>query len=192
MPADRVEASRTARLVAILTGALGVLLCGLTPLLPVTQTTATVLWPQAPGPDGMVAGITAPLVSGAPQALEVSIPCTAVAGLPPAGGLVFGTNPPDGIDASRNGLVVRATADSVFVAFRDTVAAVAPRAHHWADDPVLRRFVTPDGSHIDKRDRVAFTLALVRYLGLAAGNDSQRPTSPPAATPGPAPRVRSP
>ena len=132
-----------ARLVAIVAGVLGVLLCGLTPLLPVTQTTATILWPQGTGPDGNVGNITAPLVSGAPQALDVSIPCAAVASLPAPGGVVFSTNPANGIDASRNGLFVRATADSVFVAFRDTVAAVAPRAavasgtcsslHVWAN-----------------------------------------------------------
>jgi arabinosyltransferase A len=75
-----------------------------------------------------VGNITAPLVSGAPEALDVSIPCSAIATLPATGGLVFATNPPDGIDASRNGLFVRATADSVTVAFRDKVAAVASRA----------------------------------------------------------------
>ena len=106
---------------------MGVLLCGLAPLLPVRQTTATILWPQGGGPGGVVGNITAPLVSGAPEALDVSIPCAAIATLPPAGGLVFATNPPDGIDASRNGLFVRANSDSVFVAFRDKVAAVATR-----------------------------------------------------------------
>jgi len=128
VPSERADPSRIARLVAVIAGLAGVLLCGLTPLLPVTQTTATVLWPQAPGPGGMVGNVTAPLVSGAPRALEVSIPCSAIASLPAAGGLVFGTNPPDGIDASRNGLIVRAAGDAVVVAFRDTVAAVAPRA----------------------------------------------------------------
>lgn len=128
MPRDSAESARLARLIAVIAGLAGVLLCGLTPLLPVTRTTATVLWPQGPGPDGTVGGITAPLVSGAPEALTASIPCAAIATLPAAGGLVFATNPPDGIDASRNGLFVRATADSVVVAFRDTVAAVAPRS----------------------------------------------------------------
>ena len=119
------------------------LLCALAPLLPVKQTTATIVWPQAPGPDGMVSQITAPLVSGAPQALDVSIPCRAIATLPAAGGLVFSTVPSGGIDASRNGLFVRANADVVVVAFRDSVAAVAPRPavaagacstlHIWAD-----------------------------------------------------------
>jgi arabinosyltransferase A len=128
VPSDRAQSSRIARLVAILAGVLGVALCALTPLLPVRQTTAAILWPQGVGPGGLVGNITAPLVSGAPESLDVSIPCAAIATLPPAGGLVFATNPADGIDASRNGLFVRANATSVFVAFRDQVAAVAPRA----------------------------------------------------------------
>jgi arabinosyltransferase A len=119
--------ARTSRLIAIVAGVIGLLLCGLTPLLPVKQSTATILWPQGTGADGFVTDVTAPLVSGAPLALDVSIPCQAVATLPAAGGLVFSTIPPAGIDASRNGLFVRATADSVVVAFRDSVAAVAPR-----------------------------------------------------------------
>ena len=138
MPRDKVESGRIARqgtrsvriarLIAVLAGVAGVALCALTPLLPVRQTTATILWPQSAGPGAPVGNITAPLVSGAPEALDVSIPCSAIATLPATGGLVFATNPPDGIDASRNGLFVRATADSVTVAFRDKVAAVASRA----------------------------------------------------------------
>jgi arabinosyltransferase A len=138
-----VSAHRIARLVAVVAGIAGVLLCGLTPLLPVSQTTATIQWPQAAGPNGLITDVTAPLVSGAPLALDVSIPCQAIATLPAAGGLVFSTIPAAGIDASRNGLFVRADATSVVVAFRDTVAAVAPRQavasggcsalHIWAD-----------------------------------------------------------
>jgi arabinosyltransferase A len=122
-----VPAHRIARLVAVIAGIAGVLLCGIVPLLPVKQTTATIEWPQAAGADGLIRDVTAPLVSGAPQALDVSIPCLTVATLPAAGGLVFATIPPGGIDASRNGLFVRADANTVVVAFRDTVAAVAPR-----------------------------------------------------------------
>ncbi|MDY6997779.1 MAG: arabinosyltransferase domain-containing protein [Actinomycetota bacterium] len=135
-----------ARLVALVAGLAGLVLCALTPLLPVSQTTATIQWPQAAVADGTgdtVSDITAPLISGAPRALDASIPCSAVATLPPEGGLVFATNPPGGIDASRNGLFVRAYPDTVVVAFRDTVAAVAPRAevdaggcdtlHLWAN-----------------------------------------------------------
>ena len=133
MPGDERSPRRTdgtvriARLIAVIAGIAGVVLCGLTPLLPVTQTTATIAWPQAPGADGLVSDITAPLVSGAPQALDVSIPCLTIASLPAAGGVVLSTNPPGGIQATRNGLFVTANADSVVVAFRDSVAAVAPR-----------------------------------------------------------------
>jgi len=121
------RAHRFARLIAVLAGLAGIALCGLVPLLPVKQTTATILWPQGLGPDGVVSDVTAPLVSGAPLALDVTIPCPAVATLPSSGGLVLSTIPASGTDASKYGLFVRANADVVVVAFRDSVAAVAPK-----------------------------------------------------------------
>src|SRR3954452_11485257 len=81
LPLSLVPA-RTIRLVAIIAGVVGIALCGLTPLLPVTQSTATILWPQGTAADGSVTDVTAPLVSGAPLAIDVSIPCRAVATLP--------------------------------------------------------------------------------------------------------------
>ncbi|KAA0097746.1 arabinosyltransferase [Mycolicibacterium sp. P1-18] len=125
--ASNLVPARTLRLIAIIAGALGLLLCALTPLLPVKQTTATILWPQGVGTDGLITDVTAPLVSGAPLSLDATIPCQAISTLPAAGGVVLSTIPDGGIDAGRNGLFVRATADSVIVAFRDSVAAVAPR-----------------------------------------------------------------
>ena len=184
-----MSAVRIARLVAILAGIAGVLLCGLAPLLPVKQTTATITWPQAPGPDGFISDVTAPLVSGAPRALDVSIPCQTVSTLPASGGLVFSTIPPGGIEATRNGLFVRATADSVVVAFRDSVAAVAPRAavnaaacstlHIWADSgSVGADFVGIPGATgtlpVDKKPQVAglFTeLKVASQPGLSARVD---------------------
>lgn len=143
MPHDRNERSpRIPRLIAVVAGLVGLLLCLVVPLLPVRQTTATVLWPQGTT-DGHVAQLTAPLVSGAPRALDISIPCPAMATLPPAGGLVVSTLPAGGVDTGKNGLFVRADKDVVVVAFRDTVAAVAQRSavaagacsvlHLWAD-----------------------------------------------------------
>src|ERR1700694_5946159 len=122
---DRVH--RIARLVAVVSGIAAVLLAGCVPLLLLKKPTATILWPQSPGPDGLISDVTAPLASGAPLALDVSIPCQAVATLPAAGGLVFSTVPSGGVEASTNGLFVRPTTDVVVVAFRDSVAAVAPR-----------------------------------------------------------------
>lgn len=145
-------------------------LCALAPLLPVRQSTATIQWPQTAGADGFISDVTAPLVSGAPRELDVTIPCQAIATLPADGGLVFSTIPPGGIDAGRNGLFVNANADVVYVAFRDTVAAVAPRdavasgacgdLHIWADvDAVGSDFIGIPGARgeldVDKRPQVA-------------------------------------
>jgi arabinosyltransferase A len=122
-----VPAHRVARLIAVIAGIAGVVLCALVPLLPVQQTTATVLWPQAPDTNGLISDVTAPLVSGAPQALDVSIPCRTIAALPARGGVVLSTIPTGGIAATKNGLFVTANAADVVVAFRDSVAAVARR-----------------------------------------------------------------
>lgn len=40
-----------------------------------------------------------------------------------------------------------------------------------ADDPALKSFACPDGSHLDFRDRARFTAALARSAGLASGAD---------------------
>ncbi|ODR02754.1 arabinosyltransferase [Mycobacterium sherrisii] len=143
MPHDGNERSqRIVRLIAVVAGLAGLLLCLTVPLLPVKQTTATIAWPQG-DVDGHVTQLTAPLVSGAPRALDISIPCAAIATLPASGGLVISTLPTGGVDPGKNGLFVRADKDVVVVAFRDTVAAVAKRAavaagacsvlHVWAD-----------------------------------------------------------
>ncbi|MGB3483541.1 MAG: arabinosyltransferase domain-containing protein [Mycobacterium sp.] len=184
-----MPAHRLARLIAVVAGIAGLLLCALVPLLPVKQTTATVLWPQGLGSDGFISDVTAPLVSGAPQSLDISIPCQAVATLPAEGGVVVSTVPADGIDAGRNGLFVRANAESVVVVVRDTVAAVAPRAdveagacsviHVWADiSGVNADFVgIPDASGTqpaEKRPQVAgiFTdLEVAPQDGLSARVD---------------------
>ncbi|AHC23139.1 arabinosyltransferase [Mycolicibacterium neoaurum] len=162
--------TRTIRLVAIIAGLVGMVLCALAPLLPVRQSTATIQWPQTAGAEGFISDVTAPLVSGAPRELDVTIPCQAIATLPADGGLVFSTIPPGGIDAGRNGLFVNANADVVYVAFRDTVAAVAPRdavasgacgeLHIWADvDAVGADFIGIPGARgeldVDKRPQVA-------------------------------------
>ncbi|MGU3502736.1 arabinosyltransferase domain-containing protein [Mycobacterium sp. C31M] len=174
---------RTIRFVAIIAGLVGIVLCALAPLLPVRQSTAAIQWPQAVGADGFVGDVTAPLVSGAPRSLNVTIPCAAIATLPADGGLVFSTIPPGGIDAGRNGLFVNANADVVYVAFRDTVAAVAPRdavnagacgeLRVWADVlTVGADFVGIDGATgtlpVDKRPQVAGMFTDLQ-VGLDAG-----------------------
>ncbi|HTZ12397.1 MAG TPA: arabinosyltransferase domain-containing protein [Mycobacterium sp.] len=142
MPYDESERSTLARWIAVVAGIAGALLCALVPLLPVKQTTATILWPQGLT-DGHVTDITAPLVSGAPRTLDISVPCAAIATLPAEGGLVLSTLPVNGFETGKAGLFVRANKDAVVVAFRDQQAAEAPRSavaaggcsvlHVWAD-----------------------------------------------------------
>ena len=132
---------RIARLIAVVAGAAGVLLCGVTPLLPVNKTTAAIVWPQGLDTQGHVTDVTAPLVSGAPKSLDITIPCSAMADLPEKGGLVLSTVPAGGVDATAHGLFVLANKNIVAAAYRDHVAAAAPRAkladcselHLWAN-----------------------------------------------------------
>lgn len=46
------------------------------------------------------------------------------------------------------------------------VAQTSARTVHFEDFPALRDFVCPDGSHLDYRDQVGFTTALVMAAGL--------------------------
>ncbi|CAJ1505573.1 arabinosyltransferase domain-containing protein [[Mycobacterium] kokjensenii] len=132
---------RIARLIAVIAGIAGVLLCGVTPLLPVEQTTATIAWPQGLDADGHITDVTAPLVSGAPRSLDITVPCAAIATLPDKGGLVLSTVPAGGVDATAHGLFVLANKTTVTAAYRDHVAAAIPRSklgdctelHLWAD-----------------------------------------------------------
>ncbi|MGW5386969.1 arabinosyltransferase domain-containing protein [Nocardia sp. NPDC003963] len=115
---------RVARLVAIITGVLGALFAIATPFLPVTQTTATLSWPQ----NDTLASIQAPLMSQVPTDLTATIPCSAVNQLPPQGGMLLATAPPQGDRAALEALFVRVSETSVDVVDRNAVVATADRA----------------------------------------------------------------
>ncbi len=112
------------RWVAMIAGALGVVLAIATPLLPVVQTTATLNWPQG----GQLSNVTAPLISQAPVSMDVTVPCDVIRGLPPAGGLVLGTAPAKGKDAALNALFVNVTQTRVDITDRNVVIASVDRA----------------------------------------------------------------
>lgn len=114
---------KTARWVATIAGLLGMLLAVATPLLPVTQTTATLNWPQ----QGALDNVTAPLISQAPVDLTATIPCEVVAGMPGDGGLVLGTAPAEGRDAALNAMLVNVTESRVDVIVRNVVVASVER-----------------------------------------------------------------
>ena len=115
---------RTARLIAVVTGLIGFVLAVATPFLPVKQTTATLNWPQS----GVIGSIEAPLMAQVPIDLQASIPCRLVRDLPPGGGLLLGTAPPQGTGAPLNAMFVRVTESTVDVLDRNVVVASAPRS----------------------------------------------------------------
>ena len=112
------------RVLAIVSGLIGLLCFLALPFLPVSQTQSTVHWPQ----NGSVGSVTAPLEAYAPQELSASIPCAFVRELPAEGGLVLATAPGTGEKADQRSLVVRADAQNVDVVTRNRVIASAPRA----------------------------------------------------------------
>ncbi len=114
---------QTTRWVATIAGLIGFVLSVATPLLPVVQTTATLNWPQ----DGQVDSVTAPLISQAPVELTATVPCSVIRSLPPAGGMVLGTAPKEGKQATLNALFVNVNRERVDVTDRNVVVASVPR-----------------------------------------------------------------
>jgi arabinosyltransferase B len=111
------------RWVATIAGLIGFVLSVATPLLPVVQTTATLSWPQ----QGQMSNVTAPLISQTPVRMTVEVPCSVVGMMPPKGGVLLGTAPKQGKDATLNGLFVNVTSQRVDVTDRNVVIASVPR-----------------------------------------------------------------
>ncbi|MBV5242091.1 arabinosyltransferase domain-containing protein [Mycolicibacterium sp. PAM1] len=114
---------RIARWVATIAGLLGFVMAVAVPLLPVTQTTATLNWPQG----GQFSNVTAPLISQAPVSLTATVPCDVLRDMPADGGLVFGTAPAEGRDAALNAMLVNVTEERVDVIVRNVVVASVER-----------------------------------------------------------------
>ena len=123
------RAAGIARLAAVVAGAVGLLLCLLTPLLPVQQATASLDWPQLrPGAES--AEVTASLVTQSPADLTATVPCSAIARAAGSGGTVLSTLPVGSGAARELGLNVTVGApgpgQAVTVSSRNTVIAAAP------------------------------------------------------------------
>ncbi|RDH10943.1 arabinosyltransferase domain-containing protein [Tsukamurella pulmonis] len=125
---DAPRGVTVARLVAVVAGAVGLLLCLLTPLLPVQQSTASLDWPQLrPGAES--AEVSASLVTQAPADLTATVPCAAINRAATTGGTVLSTLPVGSSSARELGMNVVVGApgpgQSVTVSSRNTVIAAA-------------------------------------------------------------------
>ena len=123
---DARASHRTARLVAMVAGLLGVLLAVATPLLPVTQTTAELNWPQ----NGVLRSVEAPLIGYVATDLTIEVPCSAAAGLAGNGGngrtVLLSTVPKQAPNAVDRGLLIERANDDLVVVVRNTPVVVAP------------------------------------------------------------------
>ncbi|MBL1073369.1 arabinosyltransferase domain-containing protein [Nocardia sp. 2] len=91
------------RLIAVISGLLGILLAVITPILPVQQDRPTLVWPQ-----GDTASVEAPLVSYVPLSMSVQLPNSMWFGADlPSGTTMFSTVPAASGKAVDKGLVVR-------------------------------------------------------------------------------------
>ncbi|WP_206486733.1 arabinosyltransferase domain-containing protein [Rhodococcus sp. KRD162] len=113
-----------ARLVAIASAVLGILLTIAIPLLPIEQQQSLLTWPQS----DPIGSVEAPLVAYTPISVDASVPCAATSQLPD-GGLLLSTSPKGSPDAYRYGLVAEVTGgetSQLKVTLRDSVLLEQP------------------------------------------------------------------
>lgn len=112
--------------IAAVSGLIGIILAIVVPLLPVTQTTSTISWPEG----GTLDPVTAPLVAYYPLDITVDVPCTAVQELRDQGredGVLVSTAPRQaGEEAGARGLMVSVAGPNVEVRSRNALIASAP------------------------------------------------------------------
>ncbi|OKH85884.1 arabinosyltransferase [Mycobacterium sp. ST-F2] len=113
---------RTARWIAIVAGLLGAFLAMATPLLPVTQTTAQLNWPQA----GVLKSVDAPLIGYVATDLNITIPCSAAAGLTGPANMLLSTVPKQAPKAVDRGLLIERVGGDLLVIVRNTPVVSAP------------------------------------------------------------------
>ena len=166
LPSSPVTAAgnhRTARIIAIVAGLLGAALAIATPLLPVTQTTAQLNWPQ----NGVLQSVNAPLIGYVATDLNITVPCSAAAGLAgPGKTVLLSTVPKQAPKAVDRGLLIERVNNDLLVIVRNTPVVSAP----------LNQVLSPACQHLTftaHADKVTG-----EFVGLVTGRDSDDPGKP--------------
>jgi arabinosyltransferase C len=169
LPSTPVTAAgnhRTARIIAIVAGLVGAALAIATPLLPVTQTTAQLNWPQ----NDVLQSVNAPLIGYVATDLNISIPCSAAAGLagPENRGrtVLLSTVPKQAPKAVDRGLLIERVNNDLLVIVRNTPVVSAPL--NQVLSPACERLTFT--AHADK--------VTGEFVGLVTGRDSDDPGQP--------------
>jgi arabinosyltransferase C len=154
---------RTARIIAIVAGLLGAALAIATPLLPVTQTTAQLNWPQ----NGVLQSVNAPLIGYVATDLTITVPCSAAAGLAgPGKTVLLSTVPKQAQKAVDRGLLIERVNNDLLVIVRNTPVVSAPLDQVLS--PACQRLTFT--AHADK--------VTGEFVGLVKGRDSDAPGKP--------------
>ncbi|WP_192724661.1 arabinosyltransferase domain-containing protein [Mycobacterium sp. OAS707] len=166
LPSTPVTAAgnhRIARLIAIVAGLLGAALAIATPLLPVTQTTAQLNWPQ----NGVLQSVNAPLIGYVATDLDISVPCSAAAGLTgPGKTVLLSTVPKQAPKAVDRGLLIERVNNDLLVIVRNTPVVSAPLTQVLS--PSCRELTFT--AHADK--------VTGEFVGLVTPHDSDNPGKP--------------
>jgi arabinosyltransferase C len=169
LPSSPVTAAgnhRTARIIAIVAGLLGAALAIATPLLPVTQTTAQLNWPQ----NGVLQSVNAPLIGYVATDLTISIPCQAAAGLagPQNAGrtVLLSTVPKQAPKAVDRGLLMERVNNDLLVIVRNTPVVSAP----------LSQVLSPQCRQLTFTARADKVTG--EFVGLVTGPDADDPGQP--------------
>ncbi|MBX9641307.1 MAG: arabinosyltransferase domain-containing protein, partial [Mycobacteriaceae bacterium] len=157
---------RIARFVAAVAGLLGTVLAIATPLLPVTQTTAQLNWPQ----NGTFSSIEAPLIGYVATELNLAVPCQAAAGLagPPNASktVLLSTVPKQAPKAIDRGLLLLRTNDDLVLVVRNVPVVTAPLSQVLS--PACQRLTFT--AHADK--------VVAEFVGLTQGPRAEHPGEP--------------
>ncbi|HEX3546011.1 MAG TPA: arabinosyltransferase domain-containing protein [Mycobacterium sp.] len=157
---------RTARIIAIVAGLLGAALAIATPLLPVTQTTAQLNWPQ----NGVLQSVDAPLIGYVATDLTITVPCSAAAGLAgpenPAKTVLLSTVPKQAPKAVDRGLLIERVNNDLLVIVRNTPVVTAPLSQVLSSACKQLTFT----AHADR--------VTGEFVGLVKGPDSDHPGDP--------------
>lgn len=114
---DGPKPTQGVRLAAIVAGIVGFLCFVSLPFLPVTQTEASLTWPQ----NDSLNSVDAPLMAQAPLSLSMQVPVSLAEELPEDESMLIGTVPADSKDPTAEAMQVRSTDNGIDVIFRDRV-----------------------------------------------------------------------
>ena len=142
-----MSAVKKVQTTAIVAGLIAFVLLLLTPFLPVKQTESSMSWPQ----NNTVGSINAPLISLAPQELEVTVPLQAVEALRSDETMILGTLPEDSPKASDRGFFVTSPDGGLVVSsLNDVLLQLTPaQVKKLPADAQLTAKLTHEGSTVE-------------------------------------------